>query len=154
MSRLSDNVITASTTEVATDSQFVVIIDDDAKVRQLITTTLAQLGFRVESFEAAKEALLAIEICHPALIFLDIALLRSDAIDVLRGLRERRYQGTVQLITGLRQSLLEAIGRIGAREGVRLLEPIRKPLSHEAIVQIVQKFATHDHPATGCEAER
>jgi DNA-binding NtrC family response regulator len=150
MSRASDNVIMAPTTEVAADSKFAVIIDDDAKVRQLITTTLTQLNFRVESFEAAKEAILAIEICHPALIFLDIALLRSDAIDVLHGLRERRYQGAVQLITGLRQSLLEAVERIGVRNGIRLLEPVRKPLSHEVIVQIAQKFAAHDHSAINC----
>jgi len=129
--------------EIAVDPQLVVIIDDDVKVRQLITETLAQLDFRAESFEAAEQAFSVIETCHPSLIFLDVALLRSDAIDVLHGLRERRYKGAVQLMSGGRRLLLEAIERIGIRDGIRLLEPVSKPFSQETIVHIAQRFAPH-----------
>ena len=104
-----------------TGALLAVVIDDDAKVRQFIEATLAPLDIGVKSFETAKEALASVDGGHPAVIFLDVALLRSDAIDVLRGLGERRYGGIVQLMSGGRPSLLDAVRRIGdtARHSAR-----------------------------------
>jgi len=124
----------------ARDPHLVIVIDDDAKVRQFVEAELTRLGMKVASFPTAKEALAALDNGHPALIFLDVALLRSDAIDVLRGLGERRYGGVVQLMSGGRQSLLEAVHRIGARHGIRLFAPLNKPFAREAIVQAVENL--------------
>jgi len=114
---------------VAVDAHLAIVVDDDAKVRQFIESTLTQLGMKVASFDMAKEALASLDDNHPALIFLDVALLQSDAIDVLRGLGERRYRGIVQLMSGGRPSLLEAIQRIGVRrpklDGHEVLRRIR-----------------------------
>ena len=71
---------------VTVDTQLAVVIDDDEEVRRFIAAVITPLGMPVESFEAANEAFATIHSCHPAIIFLDVALLRSDAIDVLRGL--------------------------------------------------------------------
>jgi DNA-binding NtrC family response regulator len=125
---------------VTVDTQLAVIIDDDDKIRRFIAATLTPLGMRVESFEAAKEAFAAIDVCHPAIIFLDIALLRSDAIDVLSGLGERRYGGIVQLMSGGRPSLLDAVQRIGVRAGVKLSAPLNKPFASEAVVQAIEEL--------------
>jgi hypothetical protein len=75
---------------------------------------------------------------------LDVALLQSDAIDVLRGLGERRYGGTVQLMSGGRPSLLEAVRRIGVRHGIKLATPLNKPFAREAITQIVKNLPRHE----------
>jgi hypothetical protein len=57
---------------------------------------------------------------------------------VLRGLGERRYGGTVQLMSGGRPSLLEAVQRIGVRHGIKVAAaPLNKPFAREAIAQIV-----------------
>jgi hypothetical protein len=64
-------------------------------------------------------------------IFLDIALEQSDAIDVLRGLSEKRYTGIAQLMSGGRLPLLEAVQRIGARYGLVLRPALQKPLGGE-----------------------
>jgi DNA-binding NtrC family response regulator len=122
---------------IAIDPHLALVIDDDAKLRQFIETTLTQLGMKVAAFEIAKDALRSLDDGHPAVIFLDVALLRSDAIDVLRGLGERQYRGTVQLMSGGRPSLLEAVARIGARHGIKLAAPLNKPFANEAIAQIV-----------------
>jgi DNA-binding NtrC family response regulator len=124
----------------ARDPQLAVVIDDDVDVRQIIETTLRQRGMKAESFPAANEAFASIDRCPPAIIFLDVALLRSDAIDVLRGLGERRYGGTVQLMSGGRPSLLEAVARIGVRHGLKLATPLNKPLAYEAIVKAVENL--------------
>jgi DNA-binding NtrC family response regulator len=123
---------------ITIDSQLAVIIDDDAGMRTFIATALGQLEMKAAAFEAAKEAFAFIDGCHPAIIFLDIALLRSDAIDVLHGLRERRYGGVVQLMSGGRPALLDAIRRIGARDGIKLAAPLSKPFAREAIAALVE----------------
>jgi DNA-binding NtrC family response regulator len=133
-------MIAIKTDVVMVDAQFAVVIDDDDKMRRFIAAAITPLGMRVESFEAAKEAFAAIDCCHPAIIFLDVALLRSDAIDVLRGLGERRYGGIVQLISGGRPSLLDAVQRIGVRAGVKLPVPLCKPFAHDAIVQVIEEL--------------
>lgn len=113
------------------------VIDDDAELRRSMATTLAQLGMKVATFAMAKDALASLDQSHPVVIFLDVALLRSDAIDVLRGLGERRYGGTVQLMSGGRPALLEAVQRIGVRHGIKVAAPLSKPFARETIAQIV-----------------
>jgi DNA-binding NtrC family response regulator len=130
----------APTDAITVDPQLAVIIDDDARMRTFIATTLGQLGMKAASFEAAREAFAFIDGCHPAIIFLDVALLRSDAIDVLHGLRERRYGGAVQLMSGGRPALLDAIKRIGARDGIKVVAPLSKPFTREAIVGLVESL--------------
>ncbi len=128
----------------AIDPNLALVIDDDADLRQFIATTLKQLGMRVAHFEMAKDALASLNNVHPAIIFLDVALLRSDAIDVLRGLGERRYSGTVQLMSGGRPSLLEAVQRIGVRHGINLAVPLNKPFSRDTIARTVEIFNAND----------
>jgi len=124
------------------DPHLAFVIDDDASVRSSIEAVLAQLRMKAASFQMAKEALASLDAGHhPAIIFLDVALLRSDAIDVLRGLGERHYGGVVQLMSGGRQALIEAVQRIGVRHGIRLAAPLHKPFEREAIMQAL--LASH-----------
>ncbi len=113
------------------------VIDDEMRICEFVATTLAEHGIRADTFHNAKTALAAIEVNRPAVIFLDVALSQSDAIDVLRGLGKCRYNGPVQLMSGGTPSLLAAIRRIGAREGIALGEPLKKPVTREAIVQFL-----------------
>jgi DNA-binding NtrC family response regulator len=116
------------------------VIDDEAKIREFMASTLADLGMKVETFVMAREAMASLELGHPVVIFLDVALLRSDAIDVIRGLSERQYGGLVQLMSGGRPSLLEAIQRIGMRHGMKLAPPLNKPITREAIAHVVENM--------------
>jgi DNA-binding NtrC family response regulator len=124
----------------AVEPQRALVIDDAADVQRIIEMALQQIDITVESFPAAKEAFASIDRCHPAIIFLDVALLRSDAIDVLNGLGQRRYGGVVQLMSGGRPSLLQAVARIGVRQGLKLSTPLNKPFAPEAIVRAVERL--------------
>ena len=128
------------------DPLLAVVIDDDAKVRNFLGMALTQFGMKMASFDIANDALAAIDETPPAIIFLDVALLRSDAIDVLRGLGARRYSGTVQLMSGGRPSLLDAVQRIGVRHGIRLVTPLNKPFTHQAIAQVIESLQAHARP--------
>lgn len=111
------------------------VIDDDASIVALVTDTLTTCDFSTEGFTTAKPALAALGSDHPAIIFLDVALLHSDAIDVLIGLGEENYGGVVSLMSAGRPQLIEAVQRLGTRHGVKLAPPLAKPIERGAILQ-------------------
>jgi len=116
-------------------SSLAFVVDDDDKARDFISAILADLGIDAAGYPTAKDALAALDERHPRMIFLDIALQSSDAIDVIHGLKQRDYRGVVHLMSGGRPWLLESIARLGKRQGIALADPLPKPVSREAIVQ-------------------
>ena len=128
------------------DQHLALVIDDDARVHEFVAATLAEHGIRVGSFQTAKTALEAVDGTAPTVIFLDVALLESDAIDVLNGLGKRNYRGVVHLMSGGRVALLEAVQRLGVRNGVTLGPHLTKPVSREAIVQVITRMGLSNSP--------
>jgi DNA-binding NtrC family response regulator len=131
------------------DRHLAFVIDDEVGIRTFVAITLAQHGFRTEAFSTAENALAALGDHHPGLIFLDVALLQSDAIDVLIGLGAKHYRGIVHLMSGGRPELIQAVQRLGARHGVRFAPPLYKPFGCSAIAKVVadmQPLATPTVP--------
>jgi len=123
--------------EDRTGVPFAVVIDDEEAICRLLERTLAGLGVESSSHQTAKPALAAVEQSRPQIVFLDIALKQSDAIDVIKGLGEKHYSGIVQLMSGGTLQLLEAVQRIGARHGLLLRPPLQKPFRVEAIREAI-----------------
>jgi EAL domain-containing protein (putative c-di-GMP-specific phosphodiesterase class I) len=109
------------------------VIDDEEDICRFVAMALTNLGLVVESYHTAAQALSALERGHPEIVFLDIALKGSDAIDVLRILGQRRYSGVVQLMSGSNTDLLEDVRRVGARHGLVMRAPLQKPFRLEAV---------------------
>lgn len=110
------------------------VIDDDTNIISLVTEALAAHDFVTEGFTTAKPALAALGANPPAIIFLDVALLHSDAIDVLIGLGEESYTGVVVLMSAGRPQLIEAVQRLGVRHGVKLAPALPKPIAREGVL--------------------
>jgi len=91
----------------------------------------------VWEFATASDALDAVKNREPEVIFLNVSLERSEAIDVIRGLAELQFKGVVQLVSGRTNSILENIKAIGERYGLRMRAPLTKPFSMSAIRAIV-----------------
>ena len=67
--------------------QTIVIIDDDAKLQDLLTEYLENSGFKVESIISGQDTLPAIRNVAPSLIILDVMLPGKDGLEVLREIR-------------------------------------------------------------------
>src|SRR5258708_30225162 len=119
---------------------FALIIDDQETVCRVVAMALSNLGVESAAYTTAKPAVASLDQRRPDVIFLDVALDQSDAIDVIKGLSEKRYTGTVQLMSGGRLPLLEAMQRIGARYGLAVRPALQKPFRGEdlrrAIVEL------------------
>ena len=109
----------------------------DESVCQVLRIVLARLGFDTASFGSAKAAIAAFKVCRPQIVFLDIVLENSDAIDVVNELGETGYDGPIQLVTGASPELVAAVQDIGVRYGLRLRPALHKPFRGHAIREIV-----------------
>jgi len=122
------------------------VIDDEAGICKFVSMTLGGLGLTSATFPTADQAIAALQRGQPDVVFLDIALGGSDAVDVIRALSERRYEGIVQLMSGAKSALLDDVHRIGALHGLNMSAPLQKPFRKEAIQRAVVDLSLDDRP--------
>jgi DNA-binding NtrC family response regulator len=116
---------------------FAVVVDDEEAICRFVARALARLGVESSTYQTAEPAVASLDQRRPDIVFLDIALAQSDAIDVIKGLSEKHYTGPIQLMSGGRLPLLEAVQRIGARNGLSLRPPLQKPFRAEALREVI-----------------
>ena len=115
-----------------------VVTDDDPSICALIARHVGKIGVTSRDCPSAGAMAKALAGGHPDVVFLDVALDRSDAIDGIRILRETGFRGAVQLISGREDALLEDIRSIGEKNGLSMLAPLRKPFRGEELRRIFE----------------
>jgi EAL domain-containing protein (putative c-di-GMP-specific phosphodiesterase class I) len=104
----------------------------------LIGRVTSRAGLKSTAIGAAQAIPGALAAVEPVMVFLDISLERSDAVDGIRSLHGSGFRGAVQLISGLEPNILEAVRSVGERHGLHMLAPIRKPFRLEHLESVVQ----------------
>ena len=127
------------------------VVDDQGSISNLISMILEAAGVRSQVFHTAEDAVAALEAGHPQIVFLDFALRKSDAVDVIRGLAGRRYRGPVQVMSASDPEVLEDLRRIGTRHGLDMWPAITKPFRAEVIYQVIAGVVLeHERGGRGC----
>ena len=80
-------------------SDRLLVVDDEATVRELLAATLRFAGFSVTTAATAFEAVAAARDDPPDLVLLDVMLPDMDGFEVVRRLREQRTQVPVLFLT-------------------------------------------------------
>jgi len=113
------------------------VVDDDAGICKALSFTLRRLGF--DTVEIATPAALgqAFQEHSPSLIFLDLGLGQSGALDVLPMLSSHGYRGPVQLMSGRSQSVLDEVVVAGERQGLWMLPALVKPFRMGVVKELV-----------------
>ena len=78
----------------------VLVVDDEASIRESLRMILEFEGYRVEEAAGGKEALVRVGKERPDAVLLDIKMPEMDGLDVLSAFRERGYDMPVVIITG------------------------------------------------------
>ena len=65
----------------------VLIVDDDQKLRELLTDYLTEFGFQVSTLSEGRRILPVIKVENPDIIILDIMLPHKDGFEILREIR-------------------------------------------------------------------
>ena len=114
-----------------------IIVDDDVGICKALSFTMRKLGF--ETAEAASLAQLDAALAErtPELIFLDLSLGQSGAMDVLPILAKRSFAGYVQLMSGRSQTVMDQVAAAGDEYGLKMLPSLPKPFRMTVVKDVV-----------------
>jgi len=76
----------------------VLLVDDDAGMRELVRLQLEREGYAVQEAASAAEGLTAIESRKPGLILLDVMMPHVDGWEMLRQIQERYGVGSIPVL--------------------------------------------------------
>jgi excisionase family DNA binding protein len=76
----------------------VLLVDDDARMRELLRLELEREGYEVQEAASADEGLTAIERRKPELILLDVMMPHVDGWEMLRRIQERHGAGAIPVL--------------------------------------------------------
>jgi DNA-binding NtrC family response regulator len=112
----------------------VLIVDDEANVRKVLTALLEQAGYRTSPAASGEEALDLVRAQDPDLVLTDLRMPGMDGLELLRTLREEFPEIPVVLLTahGTVEAAVEAMKR-GAHDF------LTKPFDKEQVVQVLAK---------------
>lgn len=121
-----------------TNSPLVVVVDDDASVRESLPDLLAELGFAVRTFSSAEAFLASDGIADTRCLVVDIEMPGMNGFELLRVLRKRGHDLPTIFMTAhtddaYRRRLMEA------RPVACLFKPFGERALLEAIEAALQK---------------
>jgi len=123
-------------------SELVLVVEDEAHVRELVSYTLQGAGYRVRSVADGETALRATDESRPDVVVLDIRLPGIDGWEVCRRIRERSNV-PILMMTALADDQSHVKGlRLGADDYVR------KPFSPMVLAARVQALLRRCAPAS------
>jgi len=124
----------------------ILVVDDDAKVRDSIRGVLVDEGFRVRTAKDGQDALAAIRRERPGLVLLDVWMPEMDGIEVLRRIKEVASEVPVVVVSGHGNvEMAVKATKLGA------VDFIEKPFSIEGLLSSVRR-ALHS-PDEGGQGE-
>jgi len=105
------------------------IVDDDAEFRNLVTTVAVEMGYEVFSVEAGDEAEAAHRAFRPDVILVDMVMPGLDGIEVVRKMVADAVQARIVLVSGYSQTYMNAARAIATASGVDAVRTVTKPFA-------------------------
>lgn len=79
---------------------YILIVDDDARMRDLLREHVTRMGYSVETAANGAEALSAVQRQRPDLVLLDLRMPGMNGLDVLKGIRDIDRTIPVMMVSG------------------------------------------------------
>lgn len=116
------------------------LLDDDPFMLKLMTHMLAQLGYsHVVACDGGSKALQYLSDPQEVvdLIFLDINMPGMDGVEFIRRLVDRRYAGSVILVSGENNRILESVEKLIEAHRLIALGHLQKPVKPDALAKLL-----------------
>lgn len=121
----------------------ILMLDDEPFMLKLIGRILANLGFtQATSFDSGRAALASFDSPNnpPDLILMDLNMPEMDGVEFVRHLVERRYTGSLILISGEDERMLQTVVKLMRAHKIWVLGHLRKPVKPEALSALLDKW--------------
>jgi EAL domain-containing protein (putative c-di-GMP-specific phosphodiesterase class I) len=117
------------------------VVDEEPSIRHFLSLVLHGSG--IDTVEFAEGAALREAVAAnpaPDLVFHDIPLDSTDAIESMVALAKCNFHGAVQLMSSRGAAVLEHVKGIGLEHKLNMLPVLKKPFETEAIVTIIRNL--------------
>lgn len=135
----------------------ILVLDDDSFMLKLVAHLLESLG--CTSVTTCLDGPAALKIVdslneRPDLILLDLNMPGMDGVEFVRHLVAHRYQGSLILMSGEDEHLLQASEKLVRAHKIPVLGRFRKPVTVEVLSELLDKFplSYQNNMRTGNEA--
>lgn len=125
------------------------LIDDELSVARFIAHAAEECGFEAIITVSAESFRSQYAACEPDVVVLDLALPRSDGVELLRFLAEEECSALVLPISGFDERVLEAAMRLGTALGLRMAGPLQKPVRLQQLMDAMQEREAADAVCIG-----
>ncbi|MDP1652535.1 MAG: EAL domain-containing response regulator [Rhodocyclaceae bacterium] len=122
----------------------IMLVDDEPFMLKLLGRMLENLGCAAPTAHASGRAALAALAASdgpPDLILLDLNMPEMDGIEFVRHLVERRYTGSLILVSGEDERMLQAASKLVQAHQIRVLGHLRKPATAEALAALLAQWS-------------
>ncbi len=123
----------------------ILVLDDEPFMLKLLARMLANLGFTsimlCDSGQAALDRIDGVG-ARPNLILLDLNMPEMDGIEFVRHLVERNYIGSLILISGEDERMLQTAEKLVQAHKITVLGHMRKPVKPEALSVLLEKWTS------------
>ncbi len=123
------------------------VIDEESSIRHFVSLIMQGTGVDTEEFADGRSFRAAIGKQMPDLIFCNVSLEASDAIESITTLGRRGYGGAVQLMSNRGSAVLENVKSIGEQNKLNMLPVLKKPFETAAIQKIVHSLKIGTPPS-------
>jgi EAL domain-containing protein (putative c-di-GMP-specific phosphodiesterase class I)/FixJ family two-component response regulator len=122
----------------------ILVLDDEPFMLKLLGRMLEDLeATEVMTCDSGRAAVqwLDGEKCAPDLILCDLNMPEMDGIEFVRHLVERRYVGSLILVSGENERMLQTAEQLVQAHGITALGCLHKPVRPEALAALLNKWA-------------
>jgi len=121
----------------------ILALDDERLMLKLLSHMLAILGFApAVTFDNGRAALEWVDSPgnYPDLILLDLNMPEMDGVEFVRYLVERHYGGSLILISGESERMLQTVTKLVRAHKIPVLGHLRKPITLEGLKSLLEKW--------------
>ena len=113
----------------------ILIVEDEAKIRKLLSTMLAARGYSCVAVESVGEAMARLSERPFGLILLDLFMPDQDGLELFRAMRAARDETPVLVVTGTDDPTLLELVLIEGAQGT-----LRKPFTEEELGEKLERY--------------
>lgn len=119
------------------------LVDDDPVFRALAEDLVLDCGVeQVDTAESGLDALSKLSAgLKPDLLICDLNMPAHDGVSLIRSLSERRFAGRVVIISGEDHAVIDTVAKLAKMQSLNILGTIRKPLTLEALADVLSRGA-------------
>lgn len=122
----------------------ILVIDDDQYMLDLVQATFQSMGIlKVICANSGEVALKHIDTPSTGIdiVFCDLNMPKMDGIELLRKFAERKFGGSIALISSEDIGILRAAERLARAHGLNVLGKIAKPLAPSALNELLSRYS-------------